>query len=125
MEVKLKLKGTLLSNQTVLSIVKQGVENIKALENWEELKRDDELVVSTTKFIDKQVESLKPKLRKEINKRQLLIEIFKNAFELTQEDIREIEKILNFAINNKVIKKKGFFSKSVRWVLSWFINVQK
>ena len=109
MEVKLKLKGTLLSNQTVLSIVKQGVENIKALENWEELKRDDELVVSTTKFIDKQVENLKPKLRKEINKRQLLIEIFKNAFELTQEDIREIEKILNFAINNKVIKKKVLY----------------
>ena len=109
MEVKLKLKGTLLSNQTVLSIVKQGVENIKALENWEELKRDDELVVSTTKFKDKQVESLKPKLRKEINKRQLLIEIFKNAFELTQEDIREIEKILNFAVNNKVIKKKVLY----------------
>ena len=80
MEVKLKLKGTLLSNQAVLSIIKEGVGQIKSLENWEELKRDDELVVSTTKFIDEEVEKLKPKLRKEINRRQLLIEIFKKCF---------------------------------------------
>lgn len=115
---KLKLKNSSLEIAWVYGVIKKGVILVKEIENWEKQKLHPELIRSIANFIEEEIESLPKKIRIKVNKDELVFEINKQAFELTDDELNLLKTTYNDSIDNKLIKKNGALKKCLRYAKS-------
>lgn len=114
--MKLKFKHSLKQHALIFGLMKSIIEKIKEIENWESLKADPDLIFSVATSIEEEISKSKIKT---INKKDLVVEVFKMVYDLTDEEKEVISKILDYQLNNKLIKKKNVFLQSLKWVKSY------
>jgi len=119
MMIKLKFKHNLKQHALIFSLMKEIINKIKEIENWESLKSDPDLIFSVATSVEDEVAKSKIK---SIDKKDLVIEIFKMVYDLTDEEKEVIRKIIDYQLNNKLIKKKNFLSRAYRYVKSYVVS---
>lgn len=110
---KLKLKKGLALENFVKSLAQKGIMEVKELTDYQSHKLNPQLTSDLMNFIEKQVSNSEFS-KKDINKKELLKEILKACFELTEEELNIIEKMVNYAIENEIVKPKTFFSRFMK-----------
>ena len=107
----LKLKNSLKLKQFIAVVVKDVEDEIKKLENWQDLKYDHELIKSVSDLIDKKVMDGSVQNYK-IDKQSLLMTVLCSVFNLNDEEKKAVEATVEFLVENKLILawtfKKGF-----------------
>lgn len=121
---KLKVKKSLALEQFVKYIIKTCVENIKELE-FENGKIDSRLIRDVMNFIESLISESKFS-SKNIDKEELLIEIWKTVFDINESEEKVIRNHIHTAIEDGTIKKKSTLRKVLKkviTVLRFFIGV--
>jgi len=112
--VKLKLKNSSLELAWVYGLIKKGVLAIKEVDGYEMQKLNAELIRSTWKVVRDELETLPKKQRKNVQIDELVKEIHHQVFELTEDELKEVVKIINDSIDNKLLKKKTNLNKCLK-----------
>lgn len=110
---RLKFKHNLKQHSLVFKLVKDLMNKIKEIENWEVLKLDPDLIYSVATSVEEDVSKSKIK---GVSKKDLVLEVFKMTYELSEEDIGILLKVLEYQLNNKLIKKKTILKKGCKWL---------
>jgi len=97
-------------NSLNLECVKSDLANaiitrVQGIENFQKLLHDKELCVFICSAIENTVES------KKIDKKALVVYIYKKLFEITDEDVDIISSSINFICDNGLVVKVGTFKK--------------
>jgi hypothetical protein len=117
---ELKLCNSIATHALIFGIIKKIVIQIKEQghENFVDMKLDPELVISCLKLVNSIFESdhtLTKKQKKQIDKKQIIMQALTQCFNLTVEESGFIDKQLTFIIDNGLIKNSfRSFIKSIR-----------
>lgn len=113
---KVKFENSLALHEFTFGLIKSLSEQIKNIPEFKSLKLNPEL----TKFLCKSVnqlidDGLKSKAfsKKQlllINKTTLIIQILKDIFTLTDEELTQVESQIDFLNNNNLVKDKSILS---------------
>lgn len=110
----LKLENSLSVHQFTFSLIQKASIQIKAVQKWETKKLDFELVKSVCKFVRDEIDKgelsklLSSKQASNLDKVEIIKQIFKETFDLTDEELSQIESHIISAIENKLVKSKPF-----------------
>jgi hypothetical protein len=110
---KVKIKNSLKSFVQQNSLTEQIVKHIQTIPNYQNLKNDVELIKYVCKMIEqlvKQGNSKQPEGIR-IDKKQLVITIFNQIFGLSPNEIAFISSLIEFFVQNVIVKKKTCLSK--------------
>lgn len=112
-------KGTLKNHALVYNTIKKVKINVQnEIENHQALKNDIEL----TRYIANGVENEIPYKSKNINKKNIVMEVHKQLFpDITEDELKGVESSIEFLLNNKMIKKTSWLYKG----LKFFLNLLK
>jgi hypothetical protein len=103
------------------SLIKTIVDNIKLIPLYEQLKNDIEITEHVCNLVENII--INNKSSKPIDKKQLVIKIMAQLFNLNSEaDRKIIDQQIDYLINNKMIKKISLGSKILKSVKSYFLN---
>lgn len=102
----IKLKNSLKIEDFVGSLIVKSIIQIKQVTNYETHKLNQDLTELVAKFVEKEIfeSGIKDKT---LNKREIVKEVFAKTFELTDQDILELDRQLKYLIENKIIKKRS------------------
>jgi len=78
------------------------VTRVQSIDNFQELKFDNELLIFVCNCVENTVSSSG---KKKIDKKTLVIDIFKKLFEISDEDEGIISKSINFLCDNSLVEK--------------------
>jgi hypothetical protein len=108
-----KLKNSAKTHQTVENVIDVIVQNVCAIPNYEKLKNDPELFRYILTLLENGV------IDEKINKKELIDKIVTRLFpSLTSEEQILIEGVINFVVNNELVKKIGCLSIAKKWIKS-------
>ena len=103
------------------SLIKTIVDNIKLIPLYEQLKNDIEITEHVCNLVENII--VNNKSSKPIDKKQLVIKIMAQLFNLNSDaDRKIIDQQIDYLINNKMIKKISLGSKILKSVKSYFLN---
>ena len=94
----IKTKHTLRKAEHNNLLHKSIVEKVRQIDNHEQLKFDNELLIFLCSCIENSVEYKQ-------DKKKLAIEILNSLFELSSDDITILSNSIDFLCNNKLVKK--------------------
>ena len=83
-------------------------EAIQKLPNYQLLELDQELIKSVADEIENQIKEHKINPKK-VDKKALLIEIFKQTFDIGEDKLKILEGMLQFMINRYIVKKRPLY----------------
>lgn len=118
---KLKLKNSSLEIAWIYSTIKDGVKEVQNLENYQKQKLNPNLVRSTAKFVQEEIDKLPKKIKRKINKIEIVKEINKQAFNLNEEELEILLTIVEDGIDNKLIKSPGLFRQGLKFLRAYLI----
>ena len=115
---KIKPKKSLAVDQFVQKLNKDSIEEIKAVVGYEQLKLDPRLIRDLMIFVETVVSE--SKYRKEnINKLELVVDVWKNVFQISDDEEKILRDIMNAALEDKTVKiKKCSTSKILKKALN-------
>ena len=117
----IQLKNSLHSFALENILIKTIVDKIKLIPMYEQLKHDIEITEHVCNLVENTV--IKNKTSKPIDKKQLVIKIMIQLFNLNSESDRKvIDQHIDYLINNKMINKISFSSKLLKSVKSYLLN---
>lgn len=106
----LKLKHSAKNHEFVHSTIKKGVEKIRSIPNWESLVLNQDLIEGIAKGIEDEIVE-KGVCPKKIDKKELLREIVRQAFELDEDKMIVVDIMIEYMISKYIIKKKTIIKK--------------
>jgi hypothetical protein len=130
---KVKPKNSLLRKLCVSDLIVNVSGDVKVeFQNldFNTLRRDRNAILylmeRVNEYVDDQ-EKIDKKVAKKLDKNLLVVEIVKMLFpNITAEEIKEIEEVIQDVLDNKLIKKhKNFFlriTKPIRWLVMYFLR---
>jgi hypothetical protein len=111
----IKPKNSLKNFQTESLLIQDIVLKIKQIPSFNELKNNVDLVEHILQLI---VNNVSPKLK--INVMDVAIKIISSLFTLDSNEIKVLEKLIDYLIERKIIKKKGnlkYIWSNVKWFI--------
>jgi hypothetical protein len=110
---KVKIKHSLKSFVQQNTLIDQIVKHVQTIPNYQNLKNDVELIKYVCKMIEQLVKqgNSKQPIGIKIDKKQLAITIFNQIFGLSPTEISFISSLIEFFVQNEIVKKKTCLSK--------------
>jgi len=117
----IQLKNSFQSFALENTLIKSIVDKIKSIPMYEQLKHDIEITEHVCNLVENTV--IKNKTSRPIDKKQLVIKIMAQLFNLNSESDRKIvDQHIDYLFNNKMIRKISFTSKLFKSVKNYFLN---
>ena len=108
---KIKLKHSAKQHEFVFCTIDKGVKRVRQVPKWELLEFDQHLIEGIAKGIEDEIVECEINPKK-IDKKQILLEIIRQAFEFDDEKMKVIEIAVGYMIDKYIIKKKTLVKKS-------------
>jgi translation initiation factor 2B subunit (eIF-2B alpha/beta/delta family) len=108
---KVKVKNSLKSFITSNVIVNNLIKEIQTIPNYQNLKYDMELVERICQTIEEKVKKGNSKSTNKIDKKQLVINVLQQLFQLNPTEIQIVDKTIEYFVSNGIVKNKTIFKK--------------
>lgn len=119
---QVKFKNSLAVHDFIYStLIKKLTLKIKEIENFEELRLNPELTRFILSCIHEEVKLIGKTWSKKIDIKAILTEIIKNAFNLNNDEVSQLQTQIDFILDNYLIKKKGLLTSFIDCVSSSII----
>lgn len=115
-ETKFKVRKHLAIEQYVKTLILKTSCHIKELVDYENSKLDPQLISDLMNFIESEIAESKYST-KDIDKKELVLEVLNSVFNLKEEEQTLITKMIEHALENGIVKRRGFFSSLGRALL--------
>jgi predicted component of type VI protein secretion system len=117
---KLKFKGSSKVVQKTHELKHLIIADIQSIDNYQtELKFDKEIVERVSYHVEN---FLSNKKYKDIDKKQIVIDILTELFKYTDTEIEIIRKDIEYLYNNKIIKRIPFYAKVFTSVANYVVK---
>lgn len=115
LDLVVPVKNHLLKNLKVDEVKREIIERIQKFPNYNAYKNDVEFLLLVCNMIEHLI------IKKDkIDKKQLLIEIYKQVFNnVTLDDVKALEQNIEFLHANKKIKKVSYYKLFKTGLLEW------
>ncbi len=115
---QVKLENSLAQHQCLFSLIKQCTIKLKEIENYEDLKLKGEVTKYVAKLVEEGLENskLSQKQKKAIEKKQIIKEIVKQVYKLTEAELVLVDDQIEYNLNNKIVKKKTLLKKGFKFI---------
>lgn len=118
---KLKLSKSLAQANFVKTLIQKGSCEIKEIVDYAEHKLRPQLINDIMNFIESEVS--KSKFAKaEIEKSQIVIEIMKQCYDMSDTDIEWVESHMQYVHDNKMVKKTSYFLLGLKYISKALIS---
>lgn len=121
---KLKLSNSLAQSNFIKTLIQKGSCEIKEIVDYADLKLNPQLVNDIMNFIKKEVSKSKF-ASADLEKSQIVIEIMKQCFDMSDLDVQWVESHIEFLTDNKLIKKTTYFYLGLKYLSKAFHTQKK
>ncbi len=116
----IQFKHSVAQHTFIFGLIKKLVLKIKEIEHFESLKLNPQITQGVCEMIKEEMSHLKKHLQEKIDHRELAREALKQAFELTEEEMKFIDSQLEYMVDNKLIKKVSLLKKARKLLTTWY-----
>lgn len=107
--MKLKLHKSLKSQQFVKDLIQKTIMEVKEIHDVQNYKLNPQLLQDLYVFIQNQIEDSRFS-KKKINVIEVLKVVISEVFDLNEQEQSLVETMIEHLVDNKLVKKRGFFS---------------
>jgi hypothetical protein len=121
---KLKLSKSLAQENFVKTLIQKGCCEVKEIADYADHKLHPQLVNDLMNFVESEVS--KSKFAKaDIEKSQIVVEIMKQCYDMSETDIQWVESHMQFLHDNSLVKKTTYFYLGLKYLARAFYTPKK
>ncbi len=105
-EKSLKLKNSSKIQNFVGGLIIKSILKVKEIHNYEDQKLNQEITEAVAKFVERELFHDGTIKSEQIDKREIVKEVLRQTWKLTEDDMKILDSQLDYLIENKIVKKK-------------------